>query len=145
MRIHILGACGTFMGSLAILARPEPAPLVRLFDEVDAGLGMDAATPVALLLRRLSTGNQALCVTHLPTVSVHGDQHWLVSKHVDGGRTSVRLDQLDDERRVAEVARQLGGEGWRQGDAAAQTDYARQLLAAATRGAGPAAAGSAES
>ncbi len=119
-----------FLG-LSILARSAPAPLLRLFDEVDAGLGMDSATPVALLLRRLAADGQALCITHLPTVSVHADHHWRVSKQVDDGRTTVDLQPLDGDERVEEVARQLGGEGWRRDDTAAQAAYARELLEAA--------------
>jgi DNA repair protein RecN (Recombination protein N) len=116
---------------LSLLGRTGPEPLVRVFDEVDAGLGMDAATPVALLLRRLADRSQALCITHLPTVSVQGAEHWLVKKTVAGGRTSVDVVRLDGESRIREVARQLGGEGWRAHDGAAQMDYARRLLAAA--------------
>ena len=116
---------------LSLLGRTGPEPLMRVFDEVDAGLGMDAATPVALLLRRLADGAQALCITHLPTVSVQGREHWLVAKTVAGGRTTVGVSRLDAEARVREVARQLGGDGWRERDGAAQLDYARRLLEAA--------------
>ncbi len=116
---------------LTLLARRRQRPLLQLFDEIDAGLGMDAATPVAWLLRRLANGAQAVCITHLPTVAAHGDHHWLVTKQVRDGRTTVGLARLDGEARVAELARQLGGEGWRQGDHAAQLTYARELLDAA--------------
>jgi len=118
---------------LTVLRQGRQQPLVWLFDEVDAGLGMDAATPVALLLRQLSGQAQAFCITHLPTVAAHGAQHWRVAKFVRHGRTVLELDELGFDDRVEELARQLGGEGWRQADAAAQTDYARQLLAAAAR------------
>ena len=119
---------------LTVLRQRGRRPLLRLFDEVDAGLGMDAATPVANLLAGLARQEQALCITHLPTVAVHGQDHWQVIKVVDAGRTTVRLLRLEGEDRVQELARQLGGEGWRQGDDAAQLDYARQLLATVRRG-----------
>ncbi|MEZ4389387.1 MAG: hypothetical protein R3D98_17725 [Candidatus Krumholzibacteriia bacterium] len=119
---------------LTVLRQTRRRPLIWLFDEVDAGLGMDAATPVALLLRRLAEGSQALCITHLPTVAAHGAQHWRVGKRVVSGRTVIELQELDPAARVQELARQLGGEGWRQGDDAAQTRYARDLLAAAGHG-----------
>ncbi|HOX26336.1 MAG TPA: AAA family ATPase [Candidatus Krumholzibacteria bacterium] len=124
---------------LLMLRRADRRPLLRVFDEVDAGLGMDAATPVARLLRELARDAQALCVTHLPTVTVYGQDHWRVAKSVHGGRTTVDLERLEGEKRVAEIARQLGGEGWRRGDAAAQTTYARELLAAADGAPAPAA------
>ena len=119
---------------LTLLRGSGPRPLLRLFDEVDSGLGMDAATGVALLLRRVAETSQALVITHLPTVSVHGDNHWLVTKQVTEGRTSVSLARLTAPERVEEVARQLGGAGWCEGDAAAQTTYAKELLSAANRG-----------
>ncbi|MBD3221377.1 hypothetical protein GF314_09045 [bacterium] len=116
---------------LTVLRQRAQRPLLWLFDEVDAGLGMDAATPVALLLRELARGVPVICITHLPTVAVHAAEHWRVSKQVEDGRTAVRLVRLADEARVEEIARQLGGEGWRRGDAAAQSRYARELLEAA--------------
>ncbi len=121
---------------LTLLVRGAARPLLQVFDEVDAGLGMDAATPVAMLLRQLARQAQAICITHLPTVAVYGQDHWRVTKQVDGGRTTVALQRLGAEERVAEVARQLGGADWRHGDAAAQTAYARELLEA-TNGSGP--------
>lgn len=116
---------------LTMLRQRRHQPLVWLFDEVDAGLGMDAATPVALLLRELSAQTQTICITHLPTVAVHGQHHWRVVKRVEAGRTVVEVGALAADERVGEIARQLGGEGWRRDDAAAQTAYARELLAAA--------------
>jgi DNA repair protein RecN (Recombination protein N) len=120
---------------LTVLRQHRHRPLVWLFDEVDAGLGMDAATPVARLLGDLASRDQALCITHLPTVAAHGAQHWRVSKRVVEGRTVIVLQELDAAGRIEEMARQLGGEGWRRGDDAAQTRYARELLAAAGQGA----------
>lgn len=116
---------------LTVLRQRASRPLVWLFDEVDAGLGMDSATTVALLLRELAQDGQAICITHLPTVAVHGAQHWRVEKVVDAGRTHLELCELNAVDRIDEVARQLGGEGWRRDDTAAQATYARELLAAA--------------
>jgi DNA repair protein RecN (Recombination protein N) len=52
---------------------------------------------------------QILAVTHLPQVASHADLHFKVSKHVDEGRTGVRVEELDAETRVEEVARMLAG------------------------------------
>jgi DNA repair protein RecN (Recombination protein N) len=104
-------------------------PLVRLYDEVDAGLGMDAAPPIAHLLRRLARGGQVLCITHLPTLAVHADWHLVVTKRVEEGRTSLQLGELAPEPRIREIARLLGGEGFGGDDPAVQLAYARELLA----------------
>ena len=97
-----------FLG-LAVLRRADVVPLVRLFDEVDAGLGMDAATPVALLLRRLAGECQGLCVTHLPQVAALAHHQLQVSKLSGEDTTRTRIRALDDEERIDEIARMLGG------------------------------------
>jgi DNA repair protein RecN (Recombination protein N) len=113
---------------LTVLRQRRQQPLVWLFDEIDAGLGMDSATPVALLLRDLAASTQVICITHLPTVAVHGRDHWRVVKRGHAGRTVIELEDLDADARIEEIARQLGGEGWRDDGEGAQTRYARQLL-----------------
>lgn len=103
-----------------------PDPPLQLFDEVDAGLGMDHALAVAALLGRLARPGQVLCVTHLPTVAARGDRHLRVGKTVRDGRTSLTVTQVSGEERVEEVARLLGGA--EAGDAQRQRAYARELL-----------------
>ncbi|MBC8426930.1 hypothetical protein H8E07_22675 [bacterium] len=114
---------------LTALQRRESEPPLQLFDEIDAGLGMDRARPVARLLRRLAGGDQVICITHLATVAVYGDHHWRARKEVRGGRTLLDLDRLDGDARTDEVARLLGGEGAAVADVdAAGRAYARDLL-----------------
>ncbi|PIE76159.1 hypothetical protein CSA17_03685 [bacterium DOLJORAL78_65_58] len=116
-----------FLG-LSVLETGHQAQPLQLFDEIDAGLGMDNAVPVARLLAELAAGGQVLCITHLPTVAAHGRDHLKVTKQVTGGRTSVLVRRLDGEDRIEELARLLGGESGTGGDRAAQRAYARQLL-----------------
>ncbi|MFO7652444.1 MAG: AAA family ATPase [Candidatus Krumholzibacteriia bacterium] len=113
---------------LTALAQEPAAGRLLLLDEIDAGLGMDTAPPVARLLQRIARRNQVVCITHLPTMAVHGRRHLRVEKVVGGGRTALRLRVLAPEERVAEVARLLGGEGYADRDRDAQETYARQLL-----------------
>jgi DNA repair protein RecN (Recombination protein N) len=119
-----------FLGLSVLAGADEPQPLL-LFDEIDAGLGMDNAVPVARLLARLAEGGQVLCITHLPTVAAMGRQHLKVAKSVAAGRTTVQVQVLSAEDRVGEVARLLGGEMSGAQAVESQVDYARQLLAAA--------------
>jgi DNA repair protein RecN (Recombination protein N) len=63
-------------------------------------------------------------VTHLPQIATSGTTHYRVKKIVVNGRTTARVDRLDDEARAAEVARMMTGT--RVSDAVLQT--ARELL-----------------
>ena len=80
-----------------------------IFDEVDVGIGGAVAETVGNLLRRLGTKNQVLCVTHLPQVASQAHQHLRVSKETDGKTTETRILPLNQEQRVEEIARMLGG------------------------------------
>ncbi len=91
------------------LCRGEDAT-VRIFDEVDAGIGGRVAEAVGRKLRGLSEGGQVLCVTHLPQIASMAAHHWVVSKKVRSGRAEVLTEALDREGSVREVARMLGGE-----------------------------------
>ncbi|MEN8005482.1 MAG: hypothetical protein ABFS42_00590 [Candidatus Krumholzibacteriota bacterium] len=117
-----------FLG-LSVLQRGSTRQSLQLFDEIDAGLGMDNAVPVAELLGRLAAEGQVVCITHLPTVAARGDHHLKVEKSVTGGRTVLQVVPVPGEARVEEIARLLGGDKSRvAGGPDQQVAYARQLL-----------------
>ncbi len=80
-----------------------------IFDEVDAGIGGEAATAVGEKIRRTGRDLQVLCVTHLPQVAAFADHHYRVSKTTSGQRTTTLVEGLDDVEREREIARMLGG------------------------------------
>lgn len=94
---------------LASRGEAEKAHPTLVFDEVDTGIGGAEAAALGAKLQRLAKGGQILAVTHLPQVASHADLHFKVSKTVDGGRTSVRVEELGSDSRVEEVARMLAG------------------------------------
>ena len=117
-----------FLG-LSVLQRGNVRQSLQLFDEIDAGLGMDNAVPVAELLGRLAEKGQVVCITHLPTVAARGEHHLKVEKSVFAGRTVLQVVPVPGEARVEEIARLLGGDKSRkEGGADQQVAYARQLL-----------------
>ncbi len=118
---------------LASLRRGGPEPGLLLCDEIDAGLGMDAARPVAELLRELAAAGPVVCITHLPTLAVYGDAHLCAAKAERDGRTVLTVTPLEGEARVAEIARLLGGEGAGAAAAPVRRSYAEALLAQAGR------------
>ncbi len=80
-----------------------------VFDEVDVGIGGAVAEVVGKLLRTLSDRAQVLCVTHLPQVAAQGHQHLQVTKISDNTSVETSLSRLQDEGKVQEIARMLGG------------------------------------
>jgi DNA repair protein RecN (Recombination protein N) len=82
-----------------------------VFDEVDAGIGGEAAHSVGRLLARLGdeSGAQVLVVTHLPQVAAHARSHLRVSKSESGGRVTAAVKKVEGEERIAELSRMLAG------------------------------------
>jgi len=80
-----------------------------IFDEVDVGIGGRVAEIVGLQLRALGQQRQVVCVTHLPQVAALGHHHLQVSKQIGKDTTITEIKQLDNQQRVDEVARMLGG------------------------------------
>ncbi len=80
-----------------------------IFDEVDVGISGAVAEVVGRKLQELAKNYQIICITHLAQVAAFGHQHLRVSKvqNTQGAQTTV--EQLEDEQRVDEVARILGG------------------------------------
>ena len=80
-----------------------------LFDEVDAGIGGGVAEIVGKKLKTVAAAHQVICVTHLPQIAALADSHHVVHKEVVKGHTATTVKELNDEERVDEVARMLGG------------------------------------
>lgn len=81
-----------------------------MFDEVDVGVSGATAATVGKLLRQLGESNQVMCVTHLPQVAAKAHQQLRVDKVTDGASTETHMVQLDQNSRVIELARLLGGD-----------------------------------
>jgi DNA repair protein RecN (Recombination protein N) len=86
-----------------------PTPRTLVFDEIDIGIGGRAADAVGQKLKALGRAQQVLCVTHLPQIAAFADQHFVVEKREDHGRTKMHVRLLDDRARTHEVARMLSG------------------------------------
>ena len=80
-----------------------------VFDEVDAGVGGEAAVSVGRALGALATDYQVLVVTHLPQVAAFADQHWVVEKRTEGDRTVASVETVAGKERVVELSRMLSG------------------------------------
>ena len=73
-------------------------------------------------MKWIANNRQVLCITHLPQVAAAANRHYLVAKHVESGRTLTEITPLEEESRIAELARMLGG------DREITRQHARELL-----------------
>ncbi len=106
-RVASGGELARAMLALRLVLTAGPPTLV--FDEVDAGIGGEAALAVGSSLRALGDEHQVLVVTHLAQVAAHADVHVSVTKHTRGGDTVSGARILEPADRVVELSRMLSG------------------------------------
>ena len=92
-----------------VFAERDDVPSM-VFDEVDAGVSGVAAQRVGEKLSKLSVTKQVICITHLPQIAAMADQHYLIEKREQDGRTRTTVQPLDKDGRQREIARLYGGE-----------------------------------
>jgi DNA repair protein RecN (Recombination protein N) len=111
-----------------VFAGADPVP-VMVFDEVDAGVGGQAAGEIGRRLARLARDHQVVVVTHLAQVAAFADTHLVVDKSPDAGAgvTATDIRAVAGEDRVRELARMLSGLA----DSDTGQAHARELLAVA--------------
>ena len=119
------GELSRVMLALEVVLAASAEGTTMVFDEVDAGVGGRAAVQIGRRLARLARTHQVIVVTHLPQVAAYADVHLVVDS---GGRNnSSGVRRLDDDDRVAELARMLAGLG----ESDSGRAHARELLDAA--------------
>jgi DNA repair protein RecN (Recombination protein N) len=121
------GELSRVMLALEVVLAASAEGTTMVFDEVDAGVGGRAAVQIGRRLARLAATHQVIVVTHLPQVDAYADVHLVVDS---GGRSKASgVRRLDDDDRVAELARMLAGLG----ESDSGRAHARELLEAARR------------
>ncbi len=116
------GELSRVMLALEVVLAASAEGTTMVFDEVDAGVGGRAAVQIGRRLARLARTHQVIVVTHLPQVAAYADVHLVVDS--GGRKRSSGVRRLDDEDRIAELARMLAGLG--ESDSARA--HARELL-----------------
>ena len=79
-------------------------------------------------MKQLGGNRQVLAVTHLPQVAACADQHFVVAKTTHQGQTLSSVEAVHNEKRVAEIARMLGGQQL----SSTSLAHAQEMLAVAT-------------
>lgn len=80
-----------------------------IFDEVDTGISGRTASAVGALLRQLGQDVQVITVTHLPQVAASAHHQFLVSKTQEGNNSLSHVKELDEQGRIEELSRMMGG------------------------------------
>jgi DNA repair protein RecN (Recombination protein N) len=104
-----------------------------VFDEVDAGVGGEAAVAVGRALAELAADHQVLVVTHLPQVAAFAHHQVVVTKTAKDAGTAATARPVEGEERVRELARMLSGRP----DSATARRHAAELLADAAAASRP--------
>ncbi len=81
-----------------------------VFDEIDVGISGITAQKIGELLKKLAETRQLLVITHLPQIAAAGQAAYRIDKEVSQEKTHTTIRALDEEGRVQEIARLLGGD-----------------------------------
>jgi DNA repair protein RecN (Recombination protein N) len=123
------GELSRVMLAIEVVFAGAGGPPTLVFDEVDAGVGGQAAVEIGRRLARLARNHQVLVVTHLPQVAAFADRHLVVAKDTGGAVTTSGVRVVEDTDRARELARMLAGLP----DSDLGIAHAEELLAVASR------------
>ena len=118
------GELSRIMLALKTLALDRGGVDSMVFDEIDTGVSGRMAQVVGEKMCAIALKKQVLCVTHLPQIAALGNAHFRVEKRSDGERTLTNVIRLDQEGRVRELSRLVGGAE----DSESSLAHARHML-----------------
>ena len=92
----------------SVISEAEDTPTL-IFDEIDVGISGITAQKVGEMMHHLAKSRQIISITHLPQIAAQADSAYVIEKNVVGEKTITNIRGLDEEGRVMELARLLGG------------------------------------
>lgn len=98
------GELSRLMLGLKTIFTPLADIQVMIFDEIDVGISGPIAKQIGLKMRQLSLSTQVFSITHLAMVAAYGDRHFKVVKEVIHDETTVKVEELDYDKRIKELA-----------------------------------------
>lgn len=81
-----------------------------IFDEIDTGVSGKVALAMGAKMKALSKNYQVLCITHLASVAVYANTHYLVNKKASVSETITSVQELDQDKTIQELAIMTSGE-----------------------------------
>jgi DNA repair protein RecN (Recombination protein N) len=91
-----------------ILAQYSKLPTI-IFDEIDTGVSGDIAGKMGEMMKQMSKSMQVVAITHLPQIASQGVSHFKVFKSEDEKQTTTKVEVLNKESRITEIAQMLSG------------------------------------
>lgn len=83
-----------------------------VFDEIDTGISGNISAVVSEKMCNISRGRQVIAVTHMPSLAAMADNHYLIAKSTENGKTNTHITLLEDD--TDELARLIGGDSYSQ-------------------------------
>ncbi len=80
-----------------------------IFDEIDVGVSGSTSQKIGIKLYRIAESTQVICVTHSAQVAAFASNHFLIKKHEIDGRAETKISLLNEQERIDEIARIIGG------------------------------------
>ena len=81
-----------------------------VFDEIDTGVSGEVANKMGDLMKLISKKIQVLAITHLPQIAAKGNAHYSVYKDHNSEKTLTKIELLEGDNRVIELAKMLSGD-----------------------------------
>lgn len=104
------GELSRLMLALKVVFQASNGIETIIFDEIDTGVSGKVALVMGAKMKALSKNYQVLCITHLASVAVYANTHYLVNKKTSASETITSVQELDQDKTIQELAVMTSGE-----------------------------------
>ncbi len=104
------GELSRFMLALKVALIDVKSVPTIIFDEIDTGVSGSTSDAIGKRLKTLAKTSQILVVTHQPQIASKADSHLKISKSEIAGKVKTKIEILDKNSKINEIARMLSGE-----------------------------------
>lgn len=104
------GELSRLMLALKVVFQASNGIETIIFDEIDTGVSGKVALAMGAKMKALSKNYQVLCITHLASVAVYANTHYLVNKKACASETITSVQELDQDKTIQELAVMTSGE-----------------------------------
>lgn len=104
------GELSRLMLALKVVFQATNGIKTIIFDEIDTGVSGKVALAMGAKMKALSKNYQVLCITHLASVAVYANTHYLVNKKASASETITSVQELDQDKTIQELAIMTSGE-----------------------------------